>query len=176
MLQLYHGHGKGKTTAALGLAMRALGAGFKVRIIYFDKGGWFYHERNILDALKQAEWDLDYSVSGCQRFDPATETFRFGVTDEDKVEAQKGLSLAAEWMNTCDVLILDEINSTANLGMLTWDEVFKVIDQKPKDLELICTGRDPSPEMLTRADLITNVTPEKHYYQAGILARKGIEY
>ncbi len=90
-IQVYTGHGKGKTTASLGLAIRALGRNKKVVIIYFDKGGEKYGERKVLDDLISN--NFKYHVTGRERFDSITKKFRFGVKKEDKAEAQRGLRI-----------------------------------------------------------------------------------
>ena len=106
-IQVYTGYGKGKTTAALGLAVRALGRGSKVVIVYFDKGGDHYGERKILEKLKGE--NLEYRVTGRERFDAKSRTFRFGVTEGDKQEALRGLAMVEEYFNQAvvDLLILD---------------------------------------------------------------------
>jgi len=176
-IQIYTGHGKGKTTASLGLAIRALGSNKKVAIVYFDKGGDHYSERRILDKLKQSE-NLDYFVFGALRFDPVAKTFRFGVEDRDKAEAGKALIKVEELFkeNNLDLLILDEINSTISLGMLKLEPVLALLDKKPEDLELVLTGRDASQELLDKADLVTEMKLIKHYFYQGQEARAGIEY
>lgn len=176
MLHVYHGDGKGKTTSALGLSVRAAGAGKKVRIIFFDKGGWFYNERVILEFLKKHNYDIDYRVFGCERFNPESQQFRFGVTDMDIEEAEKGFELVSEWGPHCDLLILDEINSTATLGMLEWKDILPVLMKISKNAEVVCTGRNPHPELLAHADLITQMVKQKHYFDEGTQARKGIEW
>lgn len=175
-IQLYTGEGKGKTTAGLGLAMRALGAGKRVAIIYFDKGGNHYGERKILDQL--AGENLNYYVCGQHRFDPAAGTFRFGVEAGDKAEAVRGLRLVEDFFATdnLDLLILDEINSTIALGMLDLKEFIKVLAKKPAGLELVLTGRNAPQELLNLADLVTEMKLIKHYFYNGQEAREGIEY
>lgn len=172
-IQVYTGKGKGKTTAALGLAIRAAGRGKKTAIIYFDKGGFNYGERRILDQLKGK---IDYFVTGLDRIDPETGKFRFGATAGDKKEAKKGLELAKELALKYDLMILDEINSTVNLGMLSLEEFLKFLDAKPEGLELALTGRDCPKEVQERADLITETSLVKHYFYNGVEAREGIEY
>lgn len=173
-IQVYTGDGKGKTTAALGLAMRAIGNGFKVGIIFFDKGGAYYSERKILDTLKDK--GLQYKVFGLQRMTEA-KGFRFKNEPGDLAEAQKALTQAQEWMTgDLDLLILDEINTTVKTGLLKLPDILKLVDSKPAKLELILTGRYCPEELIARANLVTEMKQLKHYMSKGLGARKGIEY
>lgn|SRR3989338_2211732 len=176
-VQIYTGHGKGKTTASLGLAIRVLGRNKKTAIVYFDKGGDHYGERRILDKLKQSE-NLDYFVFGAPRFDPAAKTFRFGVEEQDRNEAEQALKKVEELFQdkNLDLLVLDEINSTIALGMLKLEDVLQVLEKKSENLELVLTGRDAPQELLDKADLVTEMKLIKHYYYQGQEAREGIEY
>jgi cob(I)alamin adenosyltransferase len=176
-IQIYTGDGKGKTTAGLGLAMRALGRGMRVRIIYFDKGGDNYGERKILDELKN-KFSVSYEVTGLDRIDSVTKVFRFGVNNEDRQEAIRGLELVKKIFidNDCDLLILDELNSTLGLKMLEVKEVLEVLDLKPENMEVVMTGRNCPDEVLERADLVTEMKMIKHYFEKGVKARKGIEF
>lgn len=176
-IQIYTGHGKGKTTAALGLAIRALGRDKKVAIVYFDKGGDHYGERKILDKLK-ATANLNYFVFGALRFNPEEKTFRFGVEDQDKEEANKALAKVEQLFkeDNLDLLILDEINSTIVLGMLKLEPVLALLEKKPENLELVLTGRDAPQELLDKADLVTEMKLIKHYFYQGQEAREGIEF
>lgn len=174
-IQVYTGNGKGKTTAALGLGIRALGRGLKVAIIYFDKGGNNYGERKFLDEVKDR---LDYFAFGRNRIDPITNKFEFGVKDIDKEESQKALLLAKKFLTeqTYDLLILDEVNPSLSLEMFTLEDLLAVLAAKTPHTELVLTGRNAHPEILARADLITEMTLVKHYFYNGIIAREGIEY
>lgn len=175
-IQIYTGEGKGKTTAALGLVIRALGRGKKCAIVYFDKGGNHYGERNILEKLKGD--NFNYYVFGAPRFDPANKTFRFGVETIDKAEADSALKKVEELFNQngLDLLVLDEINSTIALGMLELEKFLGVLANKPAALELVLTGRNAPQELLNSADLVTEMKLVKHYYYQGFEAREGIEY
>lgn len=190
MLQIYTGNGKGKTTAAIGLAIRAVGAGKKVGWIYFDKGGDQQQERKVFTEKFQGL--IDFEKTGLDRIDPVTGRFRFGVLEEDKREAEMGLALAREWLESgkYDLLILDEINSTTDLGMLKIDDVLKFIEESetrsenseshPNDpkrcIEMVFTGRNASKEFLECADLVTEMTLVKHYFYKGVRAREGYDY
>lgn len=177
MLQIYTGNGKGKTTAALGLAVRAVGAGNRVGIIYFDKGGEVhYSERTVLRERFANE--ITIVTTGLDRIDPVTKEFRFGVTEADKQEARRGLDAAREWIASkqFDLIILDEINSTTALGMIAVEDVLDVLRARPKELELVLTGRD-APEAFTElADLVTDMTLVKHYFYDSTPARAGFDY
>jgi len=174
-IQVYTGSGKGKTTAALGLAIRAYGRGKKVAIVFFDKGGLNYGERRVLDKLADK---ISYYVTGRERH--LSEISRFDNTIQviDKQEAERGLNMIADLFQEplLDLLILDEINTVINLKMLDLEEFLKVLDNKPKHLELVLTGRNAHPRILERADLVTEMRLVKHYYYKGIGAREGIEY
>ncbi len=173
MLQIYTGDGKGKTTAALGLAIRAAGQGFKVGIIYFDKGGDYYGERKILDKLKNE--GIIYKTFGYPRM--LGKKFRFDNLPQDLQEAQAALKQAQEWLkNDFDLLILDEINTTVKTKLLSTEEILALIKQRPRHLELVLTGRYCPPEVMELADLITDMRASKHYFDQGLDARRGIEY
>ncbi len=173
LIHIYTGAGKGKTTVALGLALRAQGAKFKVAIVYFDKGGKVYSEKAALEKL-----GIDYFSTGVERFDPKTGKFRFGVTEEDVAEAKRGLKIAEEILKggKYDLVILDEINTVTAQKMLRVEDVLKLLEQKPQNVELVLTGRGAPQEILDKADLITEMYEVKHYYREGVKARKGIDY
>ncbi len=172
-IQIYTGNGKGKTTAALGLSMRARGRNLKVAIVFFDKGGLDYGERNVLKQI-----GVDFWVSGCLRFNAKSKEFRFGVEARDIKAAHEGLTIARELLmnNKYDIVILDEINSTTSLKMLDVNEVLGVINNRKSKAEIIMTGRNAPIQFKKIASLITEMTLKKHYYYNGIEARKGIEY
>lgn len=176
LIQVFTGNGRGKTTAALGTAVRALGYGLKIAIVYFDKGGTHYSERPVLASKFAGE--IDVYPTGLDRIDPKTRKFRFGVTDEDRAEARRGLSIVRDLLSKHEhsLVILDEINSTVSLGMLPEDEVLAVIRSKPEDVELILTGRDAPTSFRALADLVTEMTLVKHYFYEGVKAREGIDY
>ena len=175
-IHIYTGGGKGKTTAALGLAVRASGHGKRVAIIYFDKGGSFYGERRALK--KYLSQSIDYFVTGRVRFDRTTRKFRFGVDEQDIAEAKRGLALAYKLASSAKyhMLVLDEINTASGLEMLTVPEVVEFMKRKPLKLELVMTGRNCPEELMAHADLVTEMTLVKHYFYKGVPARRGIEY
>lgn len=173
-IHIYTGDGKGKTTASLGLAIRAIGHGLKVGIIFFDKGGDYYGERKILDKLKAD--GLSYQAFGEIRMTEG-KGFRFKNNTEDLQQAQLAVDKAIEWMKQdFNLLILDEINTTVKTGLLKIEDILHLISQKPEALELVLTGRYCPDKVMERADLITEMKPIKHYLKAGLIARKGIEF
>jgi len=169
MVQVYTGSGKGKTTAALGLAMRAIGQGLKVHMIQFMKGNIEYGELKTARRLSP-----DFTITQMGR-----ETFvdHDNPDEIDREWARKGMRLARELMkqSDLDVLILDEINVAVDFKLVTKEEVLALIHQKPAGLELILTGRYAPVEIVKEADLVTEMLEIKHYYHRGIESRKGFE-
>lgn len=175
LIQLIHGHGKGKTTAALGQAVRCAGAGKRVLIVYFDKGGTsHYSERCIIDQIE----GIDYVATGRDRIDPVTNRFDFSITDEDRTEAGKGIEVAKAAMMSgeYDLVILDEINSTQNLGMLSVESVLDALQSKGENVEVILTGRNPAQAFLDAAHLVTEMQLQRHYFYSGVPAREGLDF
>lgn len=175
LVQLIHGHGKGKTTAALGQAVRCAGSGRNVAIIYFDKGGSdHYNERAMLDNID----GIDYWATGRDRIDPVSGRFDFSITQEDKDEAARGLELARGALTSGEyqLVVLDEINSTTDLGMIDPKHVLDLVDNKGDDVEIILTGRNPHPDFLAAAHLVTEMKLERHYFYSGVPARDGLDY
>lgn len=176
LVQVFTGNGKGKTTASLGEAIRAAGAGKRVGIVYFDKGGTtHYSERHVLDELFKGR--IDYVATGRDRIDPVTNRFDFSIQDIDRAEAKRGLDEARRMLTSgYDVVILDEINSTTSLGMLAVDDVLAVLDVQPETVEVVLTGRNAPEAFLERAHLVTEMTLVKHYFYSGVQAREGLDY
>jgi cob(I)alamin adenosyltransferase len=166
-VQVYTGAGKGKTTAAFGLALRAAGHGLRTYIGQFMKGQ-MYGE---LQALR------DHSLIEIEQYGDARCVRRDEVTPEHVAQARRGLERASEQMcsGRFDIVVLDEVNVTVWFGMLTSDEVLVFLEQRPAEVEVILTGRNASEEILARADLVTEMREVKHYFEQGILARDGIE-
>lgn len=175
LIQLFEGHGKGKSTAALGTAIRAMGAGHNVAIVYFDKGGTHYFEREMLAKCPEL---IEVHGTGRDRIDPDTGRFDFEITDEDKLEGKRGLEIAEDIFarNEHQLVILDEINSSASLGIVDEKAVLELIDKKPPHVELILTGRDAPESLRECAHLITEMTLKKHYFYSGVGAREGIDF
>jgi len=174
MIHAYIGDGKGKTTAAIGLMIRAFGSGRRVGVIFFDKGSETYrhNELVVLDRL-----GIEYHITGNERMKPDG-SFRFGVIDTDVAEANRGINLALEMVRSgrYDLLVLDEALSTMTYGMLKKQSLVQLIESTPEELELVLTGRCDDEELLEKADLVTSMVKQKHYFDKGIKARPGIEY
>jgi cob(I)alamin adenosyltransferase len=166
-VQVYTGDGKGKTTAALGLAMRAYGAGLNVYIAQFVKG-MKYSEQETFKILSDHITVKQYGRGCFIKGDP---------TGEDVKAAREGLKEVREIMlsGKFQVLILDEANIATYYKLIGVDELLDLIKEKPDDLELIITGRKADPRIIEIADLVTEMKEVKHYYQKGIMAREGIE-
>ena len=166
-VHVYTGEGKGKTTAALGLAIRAAGAGHKVFIGQFVKGGR-YSELNAL-----------------QRFDDLITVEQFGMgrfingkpSAEDVEAARNGLIKMKAIVASSEykVVILDEANIAVHYNLFSTDELIDLIDRRADETEIIITGRKATPEIIERADLVTEMKAVKHYYKEGVKARIGIE-
>ncbi len=168
LIQVYTGDGKGKTTAALGLAVRASGRGLKTIIIQFMKNGDYGEKRALRGSTRiiMEQYGLpEFVIKGKER-------------PEDYEAARKGLRRAEEIMENeeCDILVLDELNITLHFGLLGTDEVLEALKKKPARMEVIITGRCMPPEIAEKADLITEMKMVKHPYEKGITAREGIEF
>lgn len=176
-IHVYTGDGKGKTTAGLGLAIRALGRGLRVKIVYFDKGGNDYGERKILDLLQQHVGAIEYFAYGLNRIDQKGR-FRFGVLPEDCREGERALKKVEEIFSekSCDLLILDEINSSLSLGIVELGVFLRLLSKKPPEMELVLTGRNAPQAILEAGNLVTEMMLKKHYFYDGVGAREGIEY
>lgn len=173
-IQVYTGNGKGKTTASLGLAMRALGRCWKVLIVMFTKGGDDYGElksfRNLSDEINN---NLTIVQAGLDRI-----VYTDNKNDLDKEEVQKGWQLAKKAIlnDEYNLIILDEANIAIDLGLIELEEVLDILKHKPEDMEIVLTGRNARPEIIEIAHLVSEITPIKHYWDTGIAAREGIEY
>lgn len=171
LISLYTGDGKGKTTAALGSAIRAKAKGKRVAIVYFDKGGTSHYSERELPL------GIDLYPTGLDRIDPKSGRFRFGVLPEDTAEAQRGLAIVEKlFTEGYDLIVLDEINSTTDLKMLDEQHVLELLKRKPATMELIMTGRNAPQSFLDLADLVTEMKLVKHYFYKGVTAREGIDY
>jgi cob(I)alamin adenosyltransferase len=168
-IQVYTGNGKGKTTAAIGQAVRAAGAGLKSYIIQFMKE---YPYSELVSLKKLSEW-ITIEQKGNDDFVYKKEL----PSEEEKLKARESLLKAQNLMmsGAYDLIILDEVLVTTYFKLLTTDEIAAVIKKKPDDVELILTGRYCPDEIIELADLVTEMKEVKHYYTRGILSRKGIE-
>ena len=169
LVQVFTGDGKGKTTAALGTVIRALGQGLRVCVIFFMKGDYPYGERKILSGLPGVSV---VSFGSSEFVDPAN------VKPGDREPAQAGLAAAREAIGSgnYDLVVLDEINVAIAFGLIEVSQVIRLIKQKPSGVELILTGRQADARLIEVADLVTECRKIKHPYDKGITARRGIEY
>ena len=169
---VYTGNGKGKTTAALGMALRAVGYEHKVCMLQFIKGSWHYGE---IDSSKKLEPNFELI--------PVGKGF-VGILD-DNSPREEHEKYAAEAVRICrekifsekyDVIILDEVNYAITLGLIDVQEIIKIIKEKPSELDLVLTGRDVKEEIVELADLVTEMKEIKHPFKSGIKAKKGIDF
>ena len=173
-IQVYTGDGKGKTTASLGLAMRALGRDWKVLSIMFTKGGTNYGElnsfRNLSDKIQA---NLTIMQAGLDRI-----VYSNNITEEDRKVIHNGWEVAKRAIENDEykLIILDELNIAIALGIVDVDEVLEVLKNKPDNMEIVLTGRNAHPKIIEAAHLVSKIEPVKHYWDIGVSARKGIEY
>jgi len=166
-IQVYTGDGKGKTTAALGLALRAYGAGLNVYIAQFVKG-MKYSE---LDSLKVLSKHVTLKQYGRNCFisrNPDQEDIRAA---QDALKEVRDIMLSGQYQ----VIILDEVNIATYYRLITVEDLIELMLDKPEDTELVITGRNADPRVIEIADLVTEMKEVKHYYQNGVQARDGIE-
>jgi cob(I)alamin adenosyltransferase len=169
-VQVYTGDGKGKTTASLGLVCRAAGYGHRACIVSFLKGDPNYGE---LRFIREHMPMVDYHLAGRMSFvDPAN------PDPEDVAIAAEGMERAREAIASGEyhLVVLDEINVAAALGLVTEDDVLALLEDRPEHVEVVLTGRDAPQRFIDRADLVTEMRMVKHFYEAGIPARRGIEF
>lgn len=174
MVHIYTGDGKGKTTAALGLAMRAIGHGFKVFMVQFLKNsdimGEPYGEIKVLNKFQGALTIKSFGKGGWIK--------RGQTTQEDKNLVSRATKTAKSAIKdpSYKLVILDEIFLAHYFELLSIEEILEIIDSKPIEKELVLTGRNAPQEIIGRADLVTEMRSIKHYYDKGVKARKGIEF
>ena len=166
LVHLYCGDGKGKTTAAMGLALRALGQGMRVVVVQFLKNG----TSGELEPLKKLGAAVYSGRPGAK--------FTFQMNAEEKAQAKKenNARLAEALQQPCDLLILDEICAARNSGMVDEALAKQAVLERPQHREVVLTGRNPETWMAEAADYITEMQPRRHPYEQGISARKGIEF
>lgn len=165
-IQVYTGNGKGKTTAALGLSLRAVCAGKRVFFGQFVKG-MNYSELKVPEYLPNVtleQFGKNYFINN-------------NANEEDIVSARKGLKKAAEVIKSgdYDLVVLDEINIAVYYNLFSIDEVIDMLNHKSEEVEVILTGRYAEDKLIDMADLVTEMKEVKHYYKKGVTARKGIE-
>ncbi len=168
MLQVYTGNGKGKTTAAFGQALRALGHGWQVIIIQFMKGDPEYGEVQAASRIPGLE---------VRQFGLPTFVEKGNPSEEDLTEARKGMDAARAALSSgrYQMVVLDEINVAVDYGLVKLDEVMSLIDSCPDEVELVFTGRYARPEVIARADLVSEIREVKHPMQKGLVNRVGID-
>jgi len=174
MILVMTGNGKGKTTSALGTALRASGWEKKVAIVFFDKGGSHYGEGY---ALKLFQEKIKVLRFGLPRFDETSQTFRFENTEDDKREAERALgAVRGLYSESYFLVICDELINCLNLGLLGEAEVKALVDECPEDTHLMLTGRNCPAWLLEKADLVSEVSDVKHYFKKTRGAVKGLDY
>ncbi len=166
-IQIYTGDGKGKTSAALGLVMRAVGAGLRVYLSQFMKGQPSSEIKVLRDRFPEVKVRR-FGRRGFVRGEPCA---------QDIAAVRKGFAELKREMTSgeYDVVIADELNNAVALGLVQVQDVLELLDEKPQSVELILTGRDVNRSVSSRADLVTVMKNRKHYLDIGIKARKGIE-
>jgi cob(I)alamin adenosyltransferase len=168
LLIVHTGPGKGKSTAAFGLALRALGRGWKIGVVQFGKGAWQSGERNILEKFDGVSWHT------------LGEGFTWETQDRARDEGaarrawEKALSLMSD--PAVRLLILDELNISLRYDHLPLEEVIAGLGARRSDLHIVVTGRNAKPELINIADLVTEMTLVKHHFAAGVKAQEGIEF
>ena len=169
---VYTGNGKGKTTAALGMALRAIGHNYKICMIQFIKGSWHYGE---MSSSKRLEPDFELTAVG-KGF--------VGILDDKTPKevhqkiAKEAIEIAKEKIisEKYNIIILDEINYAVNLGLVELADVLDLIKNKPQGVTLVLTGNHVKQEIIDAADLVTEMKEIKHPFQQGIRAKKGIDF
>ncbi len=168
LLIVHTGPGKGKSTAAFGLALRALGHGWKIGVVQFGKGAWRSGERNALERLGDVSWHT------------LGEGFTWETQDRTRDEAaarrawETALTLMAD--PAIRLIILDELNISLRYDHLPLDEVIAALGVRRPGLHVVVTGRNAKPELIAEADLVTEMTLVKHHFAAGVKAQEGIEF
>lgn len=170
-IQIYTGEGKGKTTAAVGLAVRAIGRDLKVGFIYFHKAPekWGYGELKILE-------EIGVKVHGFAEKHP--HFFEDAEEEEIREETLRGVEFVEGIFKekSVDLLILDEIIISVRDDFLKEEELLELLDKKPEEMELVLTGRGASDALIERADLVSRIENVKHYFDEGMEGRPGIEF
>lgn len=165
------GPGKGKTTAAMGTALRAVGNGMRVLMLQFLKGSWHYGELDAVEAFGD-QWVMKQMGRGFVKIGGAeTDPEDIRMVEEAWDEARAAI-LSGEW----DLVVLDEINYAISYGMLDPAKVVETLKQRPEMVHVMLTGRNAHPSLIEIADTVTEMRQVKHAYEKGVLAQRGIEY
>ncbi len=173
-IQVYTGDGKGKTTASLGLCMRALGRNWKVLLVMFTKGGDNYGE---LISFKKLSSEINDNLTilqaGLDRI-----VYSDNVNKDDETEIQRGWKIVKEAIknNSYNLIVMDEANIALDLGLIDLNDMVETLKNKPEEMEIVLTGRNAKPEIIEIAHLVSKIEPVKHYWDTGVVAREGIEY
>ncbi len=169
IVQVYTGNGKGKTSAALGAILRAVGHNLRVYVVFFMKGKYSYGEFSTLSRLP----DVQVASFGLRCF-----TNRKNIDPEEAKQAKMALAAARDAMlsGNYDFIVLDEVNISVYFKLIELDDVIQLINDRPKNVNLILTGRNADARIIALADLATEMVKLKHHYDKGVKARKGIEY
>ncbi|AIF50562.1 cob(I)yrinic acid a,c-diamide adenosyltransferase [Pelosinus sp. UFO1] len=171
LIIVHTGNGKGKTTASLGLGLRAWGQGFKVLILQFIKGNWKYGELKAADALG-SNFVMRQMGEGFVRNSTEDSLIDHRQAAQEALQVARKEIVSEEW----DMIILDEINYAIKFGVLSLESVLEVLEVKPDSLHLVLTGREVRDEIIAKADLVTEMKEIKHPYKKGIKAQRGIEF
>ncbi len=172
LVHVYTGNGKGKTTAALGLSLRALEHGLSVAFIQFLKGGSYIGE---LLASHRYDGRLVFEQFG-KGSDDQPQFEDFSPDEQDRLRALNGLRRAKELLKDFDVVVLDEVNVAVSLGHLREEEVLDLVKNKPENTELVLTGRNAPKSFFDVAHYVTEMRCHKHPFDQGILGRRGVDY
>ncbi|MDP2916882.1 MAG: cob(I)yrinic acid a,c-diamide adenosyltransferase [Dehalococcoidia bacterium] len=169
LVQVYTGDGKGKTSAALGAVLRAIGQGLRVYIVFFMKGDYPYGERALLGKMPGV---TEVSFGRSEFINPAH------IKPEDIEQAKKALASARDAMfsGNYDLVVLDEVNMAVAWKLVPLDDVLRLLSDKPRNVEVILTGRQADARLIEAADLVTAMVKIKHPFDKGVPARKGIDY
>lgn len=167
-IQVYTGNGKGKTTAALGLSLRAVGRGLRVCFFQFIKGGGPYGEQLAAERLAPLFTIISTGRPGWVNRDDITEDRRLA---QEALEQARGIITSGDY----DLVVLDELNGAVGFGLVDVEQVLELFSLKPAAMELVLTGRNVHERVVEAADLVTEMREVKHYYRAGVPARIGIE-
>jgi cob(I)alamin adenosyltransferase len=169
LIHVYTGHGKGKTTAAMGQAMRAAGQGYKVYVVQFMKGWPYYGELHTVGQHPNIVLKQFGRPDFVNKENPEPVDIRMA---QEALDHARKIVRSGEY----DLVILDEVNVALEWKLIELQDVLSLLDEKPEGVELIMTGRYAHPDVIARADLVTEMREIKHPYREGVLGRQGIDY